>query len=161
MQDSVMAKKHKTFDASKQVSCRERFASQSEKTETNAADSAPSPKRSLRRFGILKATTKASQAYPAPNSPAKICSLTSPRTLLNSTATDTSAADLAIVSDDFTEWLTGQKYRVQIEEQNVLCCVIEHNQLETNMPVNPVIVENPKIEFGENFIKSLCIVYEA
>jgi len=39
--------------------------------------------------------------------------------------------------------------------------VIEHTQLETNMPVNPVIVENPKIEFGENFIKSLCIVYEA
>jgi len=39
--------------------------------------------------------------------------------------------------------------------------VTEHTQLEKNMPVNPVILEIPKIEFPENFIKSLCIVYEA
>ena len=62
---------------------------------TNAALIAPSAKRSRSRFGIRKATWKASTANPAPKKAAKICSRMRPRTRLNRVASETMPAALA------------------------------------------------------------------
>lgn len=48
-----------------------------------AALKAPSPKRRRKRFGILKAITKASQAIPVPKKLAQIMSRAKPKILLN------------------------------------------------------------------------------
>jgi hypothetical protein len=50
-----------------------------EKVVTNAVESAPSAKRSRSRFGVRKATMKASISLPPPKSHAKTCSRMSPR----------------------------------------------------------------------------------
>jgi len=56
------------------------------KTLVKADAKAPSAKRSLKRLGILYATTKASMLFPAPKKYANTCSLTKPRILLKKTA---------------------------------------------------------------------------
>ena len=58
-----------------------------------AALNAPSPKRRRKRFGILKATTKASQARLVPKKLAHIISLASPKILLSSVQRLTVFAD--------------------------------------------------------------------
>ena len=62
-------------------------------TGIKAALNAPSPKSRRKRFGILKATTKASQARLVPKKLAHIMSLASPKTLLNSVQRLTVLAD--------------------------------------------------------------------
>ncbi|KKM06345.1 hypothetical protein LCGC14_1744950, partial [marine sediment metagenome] len=64
------------------------------KTGMKAALNAPSPKRRRKRFGILKATTKASQARLVPKKLAHITSLASPKILLNNVQRLTVFADL-------------------------------------------------------------------
>jgi hypothetical protein len=59
-----------------------------------AALNAPSPKRRRKRFGILKAITKASQARLVPKKLAHITSLAKPNTLLNNVQRLTVFADL-------------------------------------------------------------------
>ena len=56
------------------------FALTSPKIGTNACENAPSAKRRLNRFGIRKATLKASVISEAPNALAIRVSLTSPKT---------------------------------------------------------------------------------
>jgi hypothetical protein len=63
------------------------------KTGMKAALNAPSPKRRRKRFGILKATTKASQAKLVPKKLAHTMSLAKPNTLLNSVQRLTVFAD--------------------------------------------------------------------
>ncbi len=60
-----------------------------EKVVMNAVESAPSAKRSRRRFGARNAAMNASLAVPAPKSAAKICSRANPSTRLHITASPT------------------------------------------------------------------------
>ena len=70
---------------------------------TNAMVRDPSAKSLLSKFGILKATKKASEAIPAPKNPAMTTSLTKPKIRLNRVAPLTTPA--AFVTCDFTCFL--------------------------------------------------------
>lgn len=69
----------KTMSASSRASFRERFLRYSVKTGTKETVSDPSARRRRRRFGIRKATKKASVVSPAPNRPATIMSRRKPK----------------------------------------------------------------------------------
>ena|SRR5438132_5794956 len=60
-----------------------------EKVVMNAVESAPSANKSRSKFGTRNAMRKASRFFPAPKSPAKICSRMSPSTREHITATPT------------------------------------------------------------------------
>ena len=70
---------------------------------TNAMVREPSAKSLLSKFGILKATKKASEAIPAPKNPAMTTSLNKPNTRLSRVAPLTTPA--AFVTCDFTCFL--------------------------------------------------------
>ncbi len=76
----------------------------------NAVESAPSAKRSRRRFGARNAAMKASFAVPAPNSAAKICSRANPSTRLHITANPTMpvARILAFLDGTSDGWVAGR-----------------------------------------------------
>ena len=72
--------------ASRHAACSPSRSKRCVNVVTNAAESAPSAKRSRSRFGMRNAVTKASSSRPAPKNIANVCSRTRPRTRLKNTA---------------------------------------------------------------------------
>ena len=83
------------------------FAKYSVKIGTNAMVNDPSAKSLRSKFGILKATKKASDAIPAPKYPAMTISINSPKIRLNRVAQLTTPA--AFVTCEFTCLLVTTK----------------------------------------------------
>jgi hypothetical protein len=86
---SMMESRVKAVFASPIASSFDFFFRYSVKMGTKDMVRDPSAKRRLKRFGILKATKKASVAKPAPKNPATTMSLMKPNILLRSVARPT------------------------------------------------------------------------
>jgi len=91
-----MARSHHADLANLKASSRPRLYRYSVKTGIKEIVKEPSAKRRRKRFGILKATKKASAASAAPKNHATITSLRNPRIRLNNVAAPTTPAAFVI-----------------------------------------------------------------
>ena len=85
----------------------------------NAVESAPSANRSRNRFGRRKAIRKASRSFPAPKSPAKICSRIRPRTRLERTASPTTPVARVLIFRSCAEGIGEQNQRLGLFQRKI------------------------------------------
>ena len=97
--------------ASSMASSLDFFVRYSVKTGTKATVSDPSPRRRRRRFGIRKATKKASEAAPAPKNAATTMSRMNPKMRLSMVAMPTTPAALASLACSAFFTLVGPSIR--------------------------------------------------
>ena len=111
-----------TLFASRQADSSPSVAIFPENVVMKAVERAPSANRSRNKFGRRNAIKNASRFFPAPKSPAKICSRISPRTRLHRTASPTIP-----VARVLTRRLSGTVMRKKESDPRVLenenCCL--------------------------------------